>query len=284
MPIASRRTRLTAFARFAGRRLGRRLDDFSEIHRLSVGDAPAFWDAFWDFAGVQGERGSRIAVDLDRMPGARFFPDARLNFAENVLRRRDDAPAIIAITEDGDERTISFRQLHDDVMRAALALRAEGVEPGDRVCGLVANVPEAIVAALGAAAIGGVWSSCSPDFGVQGVLDRFGQIEPTVLVAVDGYQYGGKTHDCLVEGRGDCRRAPERSPRRDRAVAGRPGSQRDPRRGSLGGLARRATTPATRRVRAAAVRPSALHPLFVRHDGRAEVHRARRRRHAASST
>jgi acetoacetyl-CoA synthetase len=192
-------TRLTAFARFASRRLGRRLDDFSEIHRLSVRDAPAFWEALWEFAAVQGERGPRTVVDLDRMPGARFFPDARLNFAENVLRRRDDAPAIIAVTEGGDERTISFRQLHDDVLRAALALRAEGVEPGDRVCGLVANVPEAIVAALGAAAIGGVWSSASPDFGVQGVLDRFGQIEPTVLVAVDSYQYAGKTHDCLIK-------------------------------------------------------------------------------------
>jgi acetoacetyl-CoA synthetase len=192
-------TRLTAFAQFVSRRLDRQLDDFTDIHRLSVGDKPAFWDALWDFAGVQGERGSRIAIDLDRMPGARFFPDARVNFAENVLRRRDDAPAIIAVTEAGDERTLSYGALHDEVMRAALALRAEGVEPGDRVCGLVANVPEAIIAALGAAAIGGVWSSASPDFGVQGVLDRFGQIEPTVLVAVDSYQYAGKTHDCLTK-------------------------------------------------------------------------------------
>ncbi len=105
------RTRLTAFARFAGRRLGRRLDDFSELHRLSVGDMPAFWDAFWEFAAVQGERGSRIAVDLDRMPGARFFPDARLNFAENLLRRRDDSP--------GDHRGRPRRRRAHDLRSAA---------------------------------------------------------------------------------------------------------------------------------------------------------------------
>ena len=127
------------------------------------------------------------------------------------------------------------------------------------MCGLVANVPEAIVAALGAAAIGAVWSSCSPDFGVQGVLDRFGQIEPTVLVAVDGYQYAGKTHDCLVKVAAIAAELAEPSPRRDRAGAGRPGSRRDPRRGPLDGLAGAATTPARR-----AFEPLPFdHPLYI---------------------
>src|SRR4029079_13723135 len=118
---------------------------------------------------------------------ARFFPDAALNFAENVLRRRDEALALYAVTESGPVRTLSFAELAGLVERAAAALRSAGVRPGDRVAGIMANVPEAIIAALGAAAVGAVWSSCSPDFGVQGVLDRFGQITPTVLLSVDAY-------------------------------------------------------------------------------------------------
>jgi acetoacetyl-CoA synthetase len=189
-------TRLTKFIDFVAARTGRRHNDLLALHQFSVTDTIAFWEALWEFAGVIGDRGARTAIDLDRMPGARFFPDARLNFAENVLRRTDETPAIIAASEDGAERTISYRALREDVLRVAAALRAEGVEAGDRVCGLVSNVPETIVAALGAASIGAVWSSASPDFGVQGVLDRFGQITPTVFIAVESYQYAGKTHDC----------------------------------------------------------------------------------------
>ena len=133
------------------------------------------------------------------MPGASFFPDARLNFAANVLKRRGSTPAILATNEDGDSRSISWDELRTAVEKAAAALRAAGVRKGDRVAGIVANTPETIVAALGAAAIGAVWSSCSPDFGVQGVLDRFGQISPAVLFTVDGYVYGGKRFDCLAK-------------------------------------------------------------------------------------
>ncbi|HUL73016.1 MAG TPA: acetoacetate--CoA ligase [Vicinamibacterales bacterium] len=193
------RTRLTAFSAFLAQRTGRPHDDFAALHRLSVNDQPAFWEALWDFAAVRGERGRRAVADLDRMPGARFFPDARLNFADNVLRRRDAARAILAVNEAGHERTISFADLADDVARAAGALRAAGVQPGDRVAGIVTNAPEAIVAALGAAAIGAVWSSASPDFGVQGVLDRFGQIEPKALVAVAAYTYAGKRYECVAK-------------------------------------------------------------------------------------
>jgi acetoacetyl-CoA synthetase len=149
----------------------------------------------WDFAGVVGAKGDRIVTDLDRMPGAAFFPDATLNFTANVLRENGPGDAIVARTESGEYRTLSWSALRAEVAAAAAALRELGIRPGDRVAGYLANVPEAIVAALGAAAVGAVWSSCSPDFGVQGVLDRFGQIEPRVLFAADSYQYGGKTFD-----------------------------------------------------------------------------------------
>jgi acetoacetyl-CoA synthetase len=189
--------RVTAFSRQLGRRTESEFVDFRALHGSSVIDPRSFWAEIWDFCGVIGDRGERIAVDLDRMPGARFFPDARLNFTENVLRRRDDQVAIVAVTEAGVERRLTYRELGGEVSRASAALRAAGVTAGDRVCGMIANIPEAIIATLAAGALGAVWSSCSPDFGVQGVLDRFGQIGPTVLVAVDGYDYGGKHFDCL---------------------------------------------------------------------------------------
>jgi acetoacetyl-CoA synthetase len=153
----------------------------------------------WEFGGVIGEPGLQLAVDLNKMPGGRFFPEARLNFAENVLRRRDDATAIIAASESGEDVRLTYAQLARDVARAAMALRRSGVRAGDRVCAMLTNRPEAMIAALGAAAIGAVWSSCSPDFGVQGVIDRFGQIEPALLLSVDGYQYGGKYFDCVAK-------------------------------------------------------------------------------------
>jgi acetoacetyl-CoA synthetase len=189
-------TRLTAFSTRTQPRHRGAVYDYDALHRWSVQHSPEFWAELWDFSGVIGERGERVVANPDRMPGAQFFPDARVNFTENVLRRRDDTTAILSLTEDGREATLTYAELARQVARAARALRASGVREGDRVCGIVTNTPEAIITALGAAAIGAVWSSCSPDFGVQGVLDRFGQIAPTVLVAVDGYSYGGKWFDC----------------------------------------------------------------------------------------
>jgi acetoacetyl-CoA synthetase len=188
---------LTAFTRGLAERTGRSFPDYPSLHTYSVSDVAAFWTAVWDDGGIIGERGERAVVDLDRMPGARFFPDARLSFVENLLRRRDDAPAIIATSEGGRDRVLSFRQLRREVAQVAAVLRASGVRSGDRVAGMVANIPEAVSAALGAAALGAVWTSCSPDFGVEGVVDRFGQVAPAVLVAVDAYEYGGKRFDCL---------------------------------------------------------------------------------------
>src|SRR5215831_15670536 len=170
---------------------------YPELYRWSTTRPLEFWQALWSFAGVRGSMGGRPAIDLDRMPGARFFPDATLNFAENCLPLDGDGAAIIARSETGPTRTISWRELGGEVAAAAAAMRALGLGPGDRVAAYLPNTPQAIVAVLAAASIGAVWSSCSPDFGVQGVLDRFGQIEPKVLFAVDAYHYNGKTHDVL---------------------------------------------------------------------------------------
>jgi acetoacetyl-CoA synthetase len=189
-------SRLTAFVRTVEKAEGRAFDSYKELHDWSVGSVPHFWSQVWQFCGVLGEQGERVVDHLDRMPGARFFPDARLNFAENLLRRRDSAPAIIAATERGRDRQLTFGDLYRSVASAAHALRRSGVHAGDRVCGVVGNLPEAVVAALATAAIGAVWSSCSPDFGAEGIVDRFAQIEPAVLVAVDTYFYGGKQFDC----------------------------------------------------------------------------------------
>ena len=173
----------------------RRGQSYPEIYRWSLERPIDFWGAVWEFTGVAGSRGGRVAIDVDRMPGARFFPDATLNFAGNCLRQDGDGPAIIHASEAQEPRTVSWAELRAEVAACAAAFRAAGIRPGDRVAAYLPNVPEAIVAVLGAAAVGAVWSSCSPDFGVQGVLDRFGQIEPRILIAADSYVYGGKTFD-----------------------------------------------------------------------------------------
>ena len=191
---ASHLTRLTDEIQRTQRRTFKSYDD---LHRWSIEDPPAFWSALWDYAGVIGSKGDRAASDLGKLPGARFFPDGRLNFAENLLRRDDDRTAIIAVTEHGPVSRLTFRDLRVAAAKAVSALRAAGVRPGDRVAGIVPNGAEAAIAALGTAWIGAVWSSCSPDFGADGIVDRFGQIEPRVLVAIDGYTYGGRYFDCL---------------------------------------------------------------------------------------
>ena len=191
-------SRLTAFAALVRERHGVDARAYESLHRWSVQHPAEFWTAVWDFTGVLAQtRGDRALVDAERMPGARFFPEARLNFAENLLRRRDDADAIVFWGESRVRRRVSHRELYDAVSRLAQALRAEGVGPGDRVAGFLPNLPEAVIGMLAAASVGATWSSCSPDFGVQGVLDRFGQIEPKVLVAADGYFYNGRTFDVL---------------------------------------------------------------------------------------
>jgi acetoacetyl-CoA synthetase len=190
------RARLTAFTKQLETVSGRTLSTYDDLYRFSIERSPDFWREAWTFFEIRGDMGSRIVDGLERMPGARFFPDARLNFAENVLRRRDNTPAIV-FNGEGRRREMTHRELAENVGRVASALRDQGIRPGERVAGYMPNLPETIIAALGAAAVGAVWSSCSPDFGVQGVLDRFGQIEPRVLVAADGYFFGGKCYDVM---------------------------------------------------------------------------------------
>jgi acetoacetyl-CoA synthetase len=202
------RAKITAFASAIESRYGVRADTYDALHRFSIERPEDFWRGVWEFCDVRGQMGERIAVDLDRMPGATFFPDARLNFTTNLLRRFDDGVAIVFDGEGQRRRVLTHAQLFAEVTRFAAALQRAGIRAGDRVAGYIPNMPEAIVAALGAAAIGAVWSSCSPDFGVQGVLDRFGQIEPQVLVAADGYFYGGRPHDCLAKLAGVVRALP----------------------------------------------------------------------------
>ncbi len=183
---------LTAFARAAEQVSGRAFADYDALHAWSVEERAAFWNLVWDRCGVIGDKGERVLVDGDRMPGASFFPDARLNFAENLLRLTGAGEAIVFRGEDKVERRLSWDDLHALVSRLQQYFVSVGVKPGDRVAGMMPNMPETIAAMLATASLGAVWSSCSPDFGVQGVLDRFGQIEPTVFVAVDGYWYNGK--------------------------------------------------------------------------------------------
>ncbi|NND44405.1 MAG: acetoacetate--CoA ligase [Xanthomonadales bacterium] len=171
--------------------------DYAALHAWSVREPEAFWRAVWDFCDVLGAPGRRILVDADKMPGAQWFPDARLNFAENLLRFRDEHPAVVFHSETGAERELSYQELYAQVARTAAGLQAVGVGPGDRVAGFLPNLPETVIAMLATSAIGATWSSCSPDFGTQGVVDRFGQIEPRVLFCTDAYSYNGKRFDCL---------------------------------------------------------------------------------------
>ena len=194
-PETVRGLALTRFREEAAIRAGRPLADYAALHAWSVADPATFWELMWDFAGVVGDKGKRALVDGDAMPGARFFPDATLNFAENLLRRADDGEAIVYRGEDGATQRLSWRALNELVSRLQQALAFAGVGVGDRVAGFLPNIPAAVAAMLATASLGAVWSSASPDFGADGVVDRFGQIEPKVFITADGYHYAGKTID-----------------------------------------------------------------------------------------
>ena len=167
------------------------------LHEWSITEPGAFWSAVWQHCGVIGERGARTLEVHEVMPSTRFFPDASLSVVENFLRRSGGSEALVAIDERGTRRSRSWDELRDRVARLAGAMQLAGVGEGDRVVAWLPNSIEAVEVMLAAASVGAVFSSSSPDFGVNGVLDRFGQIEPTVLFAQDGYWYNGKHFDCL---------------------------------------------------------------------------------------
>jgi len=194
-PARVQQARLTAFQHLAEQRSGQPFAAYNALHHWSITEPTAFWQAVWDFCGVLGEPGETVLEHGDQMPGARWFPAARLNFAENLLRERGPATALVFRGEDRIERRMTHAELYQAVAQLAAAYRAHGVTAGDRVAAYLPNLPETIIAMLAAASVGAVFSSCSPDFGVQGVLDRFGQIAPKVLLAADGYFYNGKALD-----------------------------------------------------------------------------------------
>jgi acetoacetyl-CoA synthetase len=170
---------------------------YADLWRWSIDQPAVFWSKIWDFCGVVGEKGQQILIDGDMMPGARWFPEARLNYAENLLQNRDDGQALVFCGEDKVRRQLSHAELYAEVARFQQFLIASGVGEGDRVAAYLPNLPEALIAMLATTALGAIWSSASPDFGVQGLLDRFGQSQPKVLICVDGYWYNGKPVDCL---------------------------------------------------------------------------------------
>lgn len=195
-PQWSATTHMAAFTALARTLSGRPLASYADLHAWSVEVPEGFWTALWDFCGVIGARGAGpVLVDGHKMPGARWFPQARLNFAENLLRDCANPDALVFWGENKAKRTVSRAELRLQVAQFAAALRQAGVVPGDRVAAYLPNLPETMVAMLAAASIGAVFTSASPDFGVQGVLDRFGQTEPKVLIACDGYWYNGKASD-----------------------------------------------------------------------------------------
>ena len=190
---------LTQFMAKVGEQWGVAAGSYRDLYGWSIAQPEQFWKSVWSFCGVIADTQGDVALgNPKRMPGAQFFPQARLNYAENLLRRRDETEALVFWGEDKVKRRLTYDQLYDRVSQLAQALTIMGIQPGDRVAGYVPNMPETVIAMLAAASIGAIWSSCSPDFGARGVIDRFGQIGPRVLFAADGYYYNGKAHDSLA--------------------------------------------------------------------------------------
>jgi acetoacetyl-CoA synthetase len=191
-------TRIESFIQYVNQHQGTSFSTYQDLWQWSVDELQSFWNHFWDFAAVlASEKGSQILVDGDKMPGAQWFPQARLNFAENLLKYRDDQPALVFRGEDGRRQSYTYAQLYIQVAGLASALRQQGVVKGDIVAGFVPNIPETVIAMLATTSIGAVWTSCSPDFGINGVLDRFGQVKPKILFTADGYIYNGKINSSI---------------------------------------------------------------------------------------
>ena len=175
-----------------------KLGDFEDLYQWSCNYPELFWSSFWDYASIIAERNpTEVLKNGDDFLGSEWFPDARLNFAKNLLSERSDNPAIVFWAEDKQKSSLSHLELYRQVARLSFWLKQNGVKKGDRVAGFLPNMPETVISMLATASLGAVWTSCSPDFEVQGVLDRFGQVEPKVFICVDGYYYNGKEFDCL---------------------------------------------------------------------------------------
>jgi acetoacetyl-CoA synthetase len=188
-----RSTNMYRFMTRVNETYGKHFTEYTPLWEWSVDRLEDFWTAAWDFLDIKvSVPYDTVIQDRDKMPGAKFFAGSKLNFAENLLRFRDDRTALIFRGEDTVRRTLTYKELYTEVARTAAALKAQGIQPGDRVVGFVPNMPESIIAMLAATSLGAIWSSCSPDFGIKGVLDRFGQTRPKVLFTADGYFFKGK--------------------------------------------------------------------------------------------
>ncbi|RUO65588.1 acetoacetyl-CoA synthetase [Pseudidiomarina planktonica] len=187
--------RMTDFLQHIDKSYDLGLANYADLHQWSVQHKEDFWSQVWDYFDVVGDKGKTILENGDKMPGANWFPQAKLNFAENLLRHKDEHLALIFRGENGTRQQLTYAELYGEVAALAASFRAHGVQAGDRIAGMLPNCIETVVAMLATTSIGAIWSSCSPDFGVQGVLDRFGQIEPKLFITVDGYFYNGKTID-----------------------------------------------------------------------------------------
>jgi len=193
-----KKANMTRFMEYVNQKWGKQFKGYDELYRWSIDNIPDFWAAMWEFGEIKASRGYDTVIDdLGKMPGARWFVGARLNFAENMLRYRDDQVALIFKGEVQDSVRMTYAELYDTVARLARSLRQMGISAGDRVAGFMPNMMETIIAMLAATSMGAVWSSCSPEFGANAVLERFGQIEPKVLFAANGYSYNGKLFDSL---------------------------------------------------------------------------------------
>ncbi len=191
-------TNMYAFMQTVNKIFNKDFSDYDALYGWSVENLEDFWKTAWDFLDIKAsEKYEKIIENQDKMPGAKFFTGSRLNFAENLLRHRNDNKALIFRGEDSVRRELTYNQLYKEVAGVAASLRKLGIKPGDRVVGFMPNMPESIIAMLGATSIGATWSSCSPDFGIKGVLDRFGQTEPRVLFTADGYFFKGKPLDSI---------------------------------------------------------------------------------------
>ncbi len=187
------------FTTLINEKYGRNFCNYDELYQWSIDNIPDLWETIWDFVGIKAEkRFDRVVDDLDRIPGAKWFPGARLNFAENLLRFRDNRVALIFRGEGQPPVRMTYAELYSEVAKVADSLKSLGIKPGDRVAGFMPNMPQAVVAMLATASLGALWSSCSPDFGLKGVLDRFGQIKPRVLFVGNGYFFKGKSLDSLA--------------------------------------------------------------------------------------
>jgi acetoacetyl-CoA synthetase len=193
-----KKTNMYRFMQTVNQNFGEDFQEYSALYDWSVDHIPEFWASMWEFADIKASRPyNEVIDDVTKMPGAKWFSGAELNFAENLLRFRDDHVALIFKGEDQPARRMTYGELYDAVARLAASLKEMGIQPGDRVVGFMPNMPETIIAMLAATSLGATWSSCSPDFGIKGVLDRFGQIKPRVLFTANGYSFKGRKFDSL---------------------------------------------------------------------------------------